>query len=194
MGEQSQSFFHAGNLICLLHLATDVVLKQLVSKSRVIQMSRHTPWCMTLVMEIIPFTVAEGIEFVWKKNLLHFYNWFNKVVTLHWCFPNCLLVVWNMVWSSGWWERWTLLCPFWRGQRGKCYLFHISTTSSCMYTHWECKVWAQETWEAWQEWKESWKEEIKWMGCSKTCSGGLCVQLNCWDTLPHTHTWDFICI
>lgn len=64
MGEQSQSFFHAGNLICLLHLATDVVLKQLVSKSRVIQMSRHIHWCITLDNTSngdIPFTVAEGI-------------------------------------------------------------------------------------------------------------------------------------
>lgn len=60
----------------------------------------------------IPFAGGWGNFILRKKTLLHFYNWFNKVVTLHWCFPNCLLVVWNMVWSSGWWERWTLLCPF----------------------------------------------------------------------------------
>lgn len=67
MGEQSQSFFHAGNLICLLHLATDVVLKQLVSKSRVIQMSRHIPWCMTLVMEIFPLLWLRELNLCEKK-------------------------------------------------------------------------------------------------------------------------------
>lgn len=67
MGEQSQSFFHAGNLICLLHLATDVVLKQLVSKSRVIQISRHIPWCMTLVMEIFPLLWLREFNLCEKK-------------------------------------------------------------------------------------------------------------------------------
>lgn len=72
MGEQSQSFFHAGNLICLLHLATDVVLKQLVSKSRVIQISRHIPWCMTLVMEIFPLLWLREFNLCEKKTCCAF--------------------------------------------------------------------------------------------------------------------------
>lgn len=90
---RAKSFLGAGTLIYLLHLTTNVVSKQLVPKSMRIQSSRHKLCCVTPVTEIIPLPVAEGMSFPGKKPLLHFYDWFNKVVTLHWCFPNCLLVV-----------------------------------------------------------------------------------------------------
>lgn len=58
--ENSHDFFHAGNLICSSHLATNVALKQLVSKSRGIQMSR-----CALVYDT-PFTGCGG-NFLCRK-------------------------------------------------------------------------------------------------------------------------------
>lgn len=67
-------------LIYLLHLTTTVVSKQLVPKSMRIQSSRHKLCCVTLVTEIIPLPVAEGISFPGKKPLLHFYDWLTRLL------------------------------------------------------------------------------------------------------------------